>query len=801
MAFVSTKALSPLAEGSARLIELGFSILPILPAEFDDGASAKWEPVNNAHGKAPGEFSRGRWWPAKEWDKYCERHPSQFEYELWGRNWPSANVGIALGTKVKAAADDEVYKLIAFDIDTPDIDLADEILRHLPWTPNKKRGRKGQTNFYLADLAMGNAMYEIVKGKRIIDLLAYHRQTIAPPSIHPETKRPYEWIDEAGLVHVTRLPLLSSDALETVEELLRMRGWGGHKASRKPDASVSRETSTSDSDYFTQAKVAAMANLDAWVPHLGLVNFERARDGYHATAHWRPGGTGRPIADRKRNLSIQPNGITDFGDSRGYSPIDLVMEALRLDEVLATAWLRQRLGLERPTITTADLSGQVARQTAPNVVIPELAPAARAVPTKPPVHAYRAEAEIPAALLRTPGLLGAVTSWICDTARRPQPGLALGAALTVLGTAAGRRYAGPTRSGTHLYVLGLARTSAGKDHALRMIPHLLKAAGAPQTLGPSQFMSLSAVINRMSREPNTLSGIDEFGSFLGRINSRRAAPHEAAISGMLRSLWGASFQTVVPPEWASRSAEPIHAPSLSIYGISTPQEFYDALRGGDVSNGFLNRFTLMSTRLRPEERDPKVEPGVPDVIAADLKAIALGGNQLRAATMHVNGVDPPETVVMWRNIEAETVYKQFGRYIENEREADIDFFARTVEMAVRMASIRAIGIDPVQPRIGVSDIEWGCELALWSSERMMIEVKEWMADNEHQSEAQRTVRFIKEAGRLSYSDLLRKLQHRMKTRDVKMMLDGLIEANQVRQVLGDLPANGGRAPIFYEVVE
>jgi Bifunctional DNA primase/polymerase, N-terminal len=784
-------------------MELGYSVLPILPAECDDGTTGKWEPSIMAHGMAPGEFTRGQWRLARDWQKYCERAPSEFEVRLWSLNWPAANIGIPVGGKVRCE-DGELRKLIAFDIDALDTDLVDEILRVVPWTPNAKRGRKGQTNFYVADLAMGNAIYEIVKGQRVIDLLAYHRQTVAPPSIHPKTLRPYEWLDPQGLTHVSKLPVLDASAIAAVEELLTMRGWGGHR--RQREGRVSRETTraaTGEGAYFDEAKGAAMDNFDAWVPHLGLVNLERTREGYEATAHWRPGGTGKPLAERKRNLKIHPGGIRDFGDNRGYSPIDLTMEALGLDEVGATAWLRVRLGIDRPPVTTADLSGQLARQEAAAAALrAPPTPTTVAVVAKPPVAAYRAEAEIPAALLRVPGLLGALTDWIVNTSRRPQAGLSLGAAMTVIGTAAGRRYAGPTKSGTHLYVLGLARTSAGKDHPLRTIPRLLTAGGYPQAIGPSQFMSLSAVINRMTREPNTLAGIDEFGSFLSRINSKRASPHEVAISGMLRTLWGASFGTVTPPEWAAREAVPIHAPSLSMYCVSTPQEFYEALRGADVSNGFLNRFLLLSTRTRPPEQTPKLSnDAVPETIITDLRAIANSGNPLRAASMHVNGVDPPETVVQWRNAEAEEVYVKFGRYIENEREEDINFFARSVEMAVRMATIRAIGIDPTQPRISVSDIEWACELALWSAERMRIEVKDWMAENEFQSEAQRAVRFIREAGRLSHSDLLRRLKHKMKARDVNQMMEGLVDAGEVRIVSEDIPPNGGRPARYYEATE
>jgi hypothetical protein len=86
----------------------------------------------------------------------------------------------------------------------------------------------------------------------------------------------------------------------------------------------------------------AIANLDKWIPQLNLYNCKRERDGsYKAVATWRPSNTGRPIEQRKRNLSISGRGIKDFGDDRGYSPIDLVMAARSCEFWDAHDWLEQ----------------------------------------------------------------------------------------------------------------------------------------------------------------------------------------------------------------------------------------------------------------------------------------------------------------------------------------------------------------------------------------------------------------------------------------------------------------------------
>jgi hypothetical protein len=140
-----------------------------------------------------------------------------------------------------------------------------------------------------------------------------------------------------------------------------------------------------------------------------------------------------------------------------------------------------------------------------------------------------------------PGVVGELIEWIVSSARRPNRILALGAALTIVGTLIGRRIAGPTKSGTHLYVVALAGTGAGKQHAIDCIKSALIAAKAAAHIGPGEFTSSQAVIRLVKRKPLSLCAMDEFGAFLRRISNRNAGHYETAITGELRKLWGISF--------------------------------------------------------------------------------------------------------------------------------------------------------------------------------------------------------------------------------------------------------------------
>jgi hypothetical protein len=419
---------------------------------------------------------------------------------------------------------------------------------------------------------------------------------------------------------------------------------------------------------------------------------------------------------------------------------------------------------------------------------------------EPPVKIADDADELPDSMSRIPGVLGDLTEWICDTSRRPQRGLALGAALTILGTACGRHLSGPTGSGTHLYVIGLAPTGAGKDHALQQISAVLDAAGMRQHIGPSQFISMPAVINFIARSPLSCCAMDEFGSFLKRINNKRASGFEGAISGILRTAWGTSFRPMTTPEWAGRASETIMAPAMSVYGASTPEEFYGALEGGDMSNGVLNRLLIIETRKRPDDRDPSIDPfTVPDHIIDGVKSVYERMGQLVAAQLNRFDARPNHHKMPWGSGAAQA-YRALVDDINVRCDGDAmaqAFYARTAEMALRLATIRAAGINPRNPVLDEGSMRWGSEIALWSARVMSRGALDHISESDNQGSIQLVRRAIKEAGgRIRHRDLLRRINHKVSQRDLKSVLESLAGAEEI-DVHKITPEGGGRPSVWY----
>lgn len=418
------------------------------------------------------------------------------------------------------------------------------------------------------------------------------------------------------------------------------------------------------------------------------------------------------------------------------------------------------------------------------------------------VKRARAAVEFPDALTRVPGLVGDITDWISATARRPNRVLALGAALTLVGTAMGRFWAGPTLSSTVLYMLALAPSGVGKDHALQQIKRLLAAAKMARTIGPDEFISMPAVIHFIEREPLSLCPMDEFGSFLKRINAKRASGFERGISKIMRSVWGTNFGLMTTPEWAATPARTVRAPALSIYGASTPEDFFEALDGGDVSNGFLNRFTLLTVASRTEDREPPQPPLlVPEKLSESLRRLFGGGNPLVVASkLHETDVEIEPFVIPW-GPGAEAVYMGFQRDILAWQDRDHDaenFIGRAAEMAVRMATIRAGGRDPVAPQITKDDMEWGQAVALWSARTLYRMGRLYISETDFQAEANRVLRLIDaEGGEISQETLRARMKSRLKARELREVIETLEDTGAITRESVATEGGGPRKTVYF----
>ena len=189
---------------------------------------------------------------------------------------------------------------------------------------------------------------------------------------------------------------------------------------------------------------AALSNIPVWAPKLALPKGQLMGRVYRAVAPWRTSGSGRPMSKRSPNLSISPGGIEDFGTGETFTALNVVMKALKLgqgDEGKALEWLAPLVGVEMGDPDAAALAGRVIAAAAQKEAQKMDSNDARIENgaddielAAPPPKSTLSLAD----LTRPPGLVGRIVDWIVASAMYPSRELALGAAIEIVATIAGR---------------------------------------------------------------------------------------------------------------------------------------------------------------------------------------------------------------------------------------------------------------------------------------------------------------------------------------------------------------------------
>lgn len=116
-----------------------------------------------------------------EWTQYGEVMPTEAMRNHWLATYPDSNIGLPFG---------EASGLCAIDIDTDDEGILAAIMSALPKSPWKRIGKKGMGLIYKWQ-GQPNFKLRNNENQSIVEFLGKGNQMVMPPSIHPQTERPY----------------------------------------------------------------------------------------------------------------------------------------------------------------------------------------------------------------------------------------------------------------------------------------------------------------------------------------------------------------------------------------------------------------------------------------------------------------------------------------------------------------------------------------------------------------------------------------------------------------------------------
>lgn len=206
----------------------------------------------------------------------------------------------------------------------------------------------------------------------------------------------------------------------------------------------------------------------------------------------------------------------------------------------------------------------------------------------------------PESVLHPPGALGDLTRWMNASTSAPIPVLHVGASLAFAAGLLGHAYQGLSGAKPQIYVVGLAETGTGKEHARTVLRNIADAAGVGNRFVDGEMSGSRALeITMEKRQGRMIWLLDEFGRAMKPILSggsgssyqQSLAQAVMKMDGLVNSTYdGQHYADGQPGKNHGKRSVSIKFPVLSIYGTTVPKNYVGILRMEHIADGYINRF-------------------------------------------------------------------------------------------------------------------------------------------------------------------------------------------------------------------
>jgi hypothetical protein len=742
-----------MAQLGATLLERGYPVLPIQPRS-----------------KKPGMYRMGSWCDYPKWSRHCTRATTENEVDIWG-DWPEAGIGIAAGQLVGVDIDVSGDEQTALRIEA----LAKRLLGDTPAVRIGKAPKR--LLVYRAAQPFAGFKYPP------IEILGQGQQFVAY-GVHPITERPYEWpVSTLADIDASDLPVITDaqarefaqSAYELIPPELRPRsltlGKAALEASNEALVNLAEQRGTLEA---VREAITFIANedldYDSWIRVGMAIKGALGEVGQELFAQWSASSGKNDAATTDKSWhSFKPQRIGagtiyKLALDNGWVPApDLLLNGER---VQGQAHPAHELIASLNAPITSDARSQHERMPKP---------------------------QMPSGWDNVGGVLAEMMDLMVSTAKRPQPVLALGASLCALGALMGRKYRTETNMRSNLYVVGIAESGSGKNHSRVVINELFKQAGLRRYIGGNKIASGAGLLRALLRQPSILFQIDEFGMFLTAATDRKRSPrYLTEVVDLMTELFTMSNSTYFGAEYGSLQNEnaykPIEQPCACVYGTTTPIHFWQALQAANVADGSLARFLVFVTDEDfPEDNDEfgLVEPS--RRLIDKIKLIQRGGDRVKGNLAEVAGVEEvdvrprvvpmsPQAKAVFRGLREDTR----AQLIQSRGKGVTSILARIEENTSKLALIRAVSRNPVDPIMDGGDIEWGALIAKHCAELTIREVNARVSENQTESNHKRALEILRGAGAsgMGRADFTRRTQF-MDKRQREAVIETLVDAQLV----------------------
>lgn len=326
-------------------------------------------------------------------------------------------------------------------------------------------------------------------------------------------------------------------------------------------------------------------------------------------------------------------------------------------------------------------------------------------------------APLPAVLNQPPGNAGRLVAHIFHSAVLPVPEVAIAATLGLLAGVCGRSWNTYTDAQLNLYVVLIARSGIGKEHARGAVQALMQqAVGDHKHLASyvqwGDMASAPALMKVCAAHPCFVSMQGEWGHVLRSMSSPRS--HEGPMGSLRRtitSLYSNKAQIGLNYSDTEKNVQSEGAVSFSMLAETTPGTFYGALTADMLADGFMSRFNVIEyAGDRPDDNATPLTTPAPDLVEV-LRRLLMQAETLR---QHISRGGTPTLVQCDKEashalntfrIECTHAVRKSG-----DDEAQRQLWNRAHLKVLKVASLLAVADNCLNPVITLPHAHWAMSL-------------------------------------------------------------------------------------------
>ncbi len=368
--------------------------------------------------------------------------------------------------------------------------------------------------------------------------------------------------------------------------------------------------------------------------------------------------------------------------------------------------------------------------------------------------------------IKAHGLVGEIANWILETAVRPQPELALGAAIAFVGLIKGQKFTTQTGLCSNMLILNLAPTGAGKEHPQNCIVRLISELGLNRHLMGEPTSGAAFITGLKKGEGRSLFVIDEAGRYLEVVNTPKAQGYQAEVIRYIVATFSKANSKFVTKQYKDDKENPqenIDKPHFCFIGSSIKESVAAACSSANAIDGFLNRFLIFEAETRPRKIFREEQEQIPvqllnkisSVISAESKKIRMDA----------------------------AAYKIFINF-DNDNEDKLQstkhpldaLYSRSSEIVMKLSLIFCDN-----EKIKERDVSLAIEVYKKTLEKQLLFVGN-ISDNQTHSDSNKVYNFIKKRKLVGLNEIADNHRH-LKGSERKDILNTLLESNKIAEQL------------------